>query len=162
MKIPLPCNFGEQAECNGRLLPLNGVSWFIWESGVEYYYFFKKNDVWHPTEFYSTFETDQPLSVEISDHLLSDGFLKEKGFPVKGRGYATGLFFANNKLYIDLILSDFSNRHLKVECDRDGNYVENGDIVFPPSADTIEKKERFLLKRLPSKRESLKKGEGEC
>ena len=96
---------------------------------------------------------------EISNHLLFDGFLKEKGFPVKGRGYATGLCFVNNKLYLDLILSDFSNRHLKIECDRNGNYIENGDIIFPPSADTSEKKEQFLLKRLPYK---TKKGEGEC
>ena len=154
MIIPLPCNFGERSKCNGKLLPLEGVFWFKWKEGMEYSYFFRKNDFWHPVAFYTTFEKNQPFSVEIPDFLLSDGFLKEKGFPIKGRGYATGLFFVNDKWYLDFILSDFSNRHLKIECDRNGNYVKDGDIIFPPNIDTIEKKERFLLKRFVQKHDN--------
>ena len=59
MKVPLPCKLGDISECNGRKLQLKGVSWFKWTKGMEYTYFFHKNDKWHNTDFYCTFDDNQ-------------------------------------------------------------------------------------------------------
>lgn len=59
MKIPLPCEFGKVSNCNGKLLPLQGVQWFQWQRGIEYTYFFVQNSIWHPTDFYTTFEKNR-------------------------------------------------------------------------------------------------------
>ena len=65
MRIPLPCRFGESALCNGRFLPLVGATWFRWTKGMEYTYFFKLNDKWHDTDFYSSFQNKQYNYFEI-------------------------------------------------------------------------------------------------
>ncbi len=41
MRVPLPCRFGDLAECKGKLLPLCGVSRFQCMKGMEFTYFFK-------------------------------------------------------------------------------------------------------------------------
>ena len=146
MKIPLPCNFGEVANCNGLKLPLCGVSWFKWSAGMEYTYYFSFPDYWHDTRFYTTFETKQPCKFIISDELLFDKRIKEHGYPLKGRGHAFGVKYIERKTYIEFIMTSNYMTHIKVQCNDKGQYVPNGDIIFPPSWDTEEKQEKVILK----------------
>lgn len=145
MKIPLPCKFGDRIECNGKLLPLKGVSWFQWQDGMEYTYFFDRNNLWNPTDFYTTFEKNQPHEIEIKDSLLMEIPIREHGYPLRGRGRATGNFFVNDKLYIDFIITSNYLEHIRVQCDAHGEYIPKGDIIFPIGWDE-EKKGRALLK----------------
>ena len=146
MKIPIPCNFGEKAYCNGRELPFKGVSWFKWSRGVEYTYFFTTNDCWNSTDFYTTFQCESKNQIEIPDFLLEDDFIKDKGFPLKGRGYANGVYYADGKTYIDFLMTSNYFAHIKAQCDTTGAYIPNGDIIFPTSWDTDEKREKAMLK----------------
>lgn len=146
MKIPIPCNFGECAECNNKQLPLVGVSWFKWTKGMEYTYFFNTSDKWHPVDFYTTFDNKQEFEFTIPDKLLTNDFIKHKGYPLKGRGYANGVDYINGKTYIDFIMTDNYFAHIKVQCDENGLFVPGGEILFPTSWDTDEKKERVILK----------------
>lgn len=146
MKIPMPCEFGERAECNGKYLPLKGVTWFKWTKGTEYTYFFEENNKWDNTDFYTTFQREQKNFFEIPDSLFEDTFIKERGYPLKGRGYAYGIFYYNEKTYIDFIISSNYLEHIKVQCDKNGLFVPGGDIIFPASWDTEEKRERAILK----------------
>ena len=81
------------------------MSWFEWSRGVEYTYFFTTNDYWNSTDFYTTFQCESENQIEIPDFLLKDGFVKDKGFPLKGRGYACGVYFINGNTYIDFIMT---------------------------------------------------------
>lgn len=146
MKIPLPCMFGESAGCNGKNLSFKGVAWFKWTRGMEYTYFFFTGNEWHPTDFYTTFSNDQPCFFEVPDSLLVDTFFKDRGYPLKGRGYADGISFLNGKTYVDFIITSNYFAHIKVQCDETGAYVPHGDIIFPPRWDTEEKTERAILK----------------
>lgn len=148
MNIPIPCEFGNYEKCYNKQLPLVGVSWFKWSRGMEYTYFFSTSDKWHQTDFYTTFESVQPYKFCISDELLIDDFIKHKGYPLKGRGFATGVYYENEKTYIDFIMTDMYLLHIKVQCDDKGNYVPNGDIIFPTGWDTEEKKKRSILKSM--------------
>lgn len=146
MDIPIPCRFGEKALCNEKELFLSGVSWFKWSRGTEYTYFFSVNDKWHSTDFYTTFESDAENYIKLPDSLLEDGFIKEKGFPLKGKGYATGISFKDEKLYIEFIMTSNYLAHIKVQCDSSCRYIPNGDIIFPTSWDTDEKRDKAVLK----------------
>lgn len=148
MKVPIPCEFGEKALCKNRMLPFAGVSWFKWTEGIEYTYFFTTSDSWHMFDFYSTFQNEQKQYIEVPDSLLLDGFIKEKGFPLKGRGYATGISYKDEKFYIDFIITSNYLSHIKIQCNEHCAYVHGGDIIFPPSWDTEEKKERAILKSI--------------
>lgn len=145
MRIPLPCNFGDFAECNGKCMPLCGVSWFKWTQGMEYTYFFRRNDIWQEVDFYTTFDAGQPCEFLIPDGLLIDKPIKEHGFPLRGRGYAFGIDYRNEKLYVDFIITSTYLPHIKVQCDGNGEYIKGGDIIFPPSWDTEEKKKDAVL-----------------
>ena len=109
MKIPLPCKFGELSDCDGKLLPLCGVHWFDWMSGRQYTYFFETGDQWHPYTFYETRQEQQPFSMEIPDDLLSDGLIKEKGYPLRGAGKVLGVDYRDGKLLN--ILTQIVDRH---------------------------------------------------
>lgn len=148
MKIPIPCNFGEKAYCNGKELPFKEVNWFKWSWGMEYTYFFSTNDYWQPTDFYTTLQCDSKNQIEIPDFLLEDGLVKDKGFPLKGRGYAYGLYYADGKTYIDFIITSNYFAHIKVQCDSAGAYIPNGNIIFPIGWDTDEKIEQAMLKSI--------------
>lgn len=148
MKVPIPCTFGNYAECNNRQLPFSGVSWFRWSRGMEYTYFFLTSDKWHPIDFYTTFENVQSFEFVVPDELLTDDFIKHKGYPLKGRGYATGVCYQNEKTYIDFIMTDMYLSHIKVQCDGEGKYIPNGDVIFPTSWDSEEKQERAILKSM--------------
>ena len=148
MQIPIPCEFGNYAECNNRQLPFSGVSWFKWTEGMEYTYFFDTNDKWDPVDFYTTFDNVQPFNITIPDELLIDDFIKYKGYPLKGRGYAYGIKYSDGKTYIDFIMTDKYLAHIKVQCDKNGEYIPNGDIIFPTAWDTEEKQERVILKSM--------------
>ena len=148
MKMPIPCNFGEKAYCNGKELPFTGVSWFKWSIGMEYTYFFSTNDCWNSTDFYTTFQCDSKKQIEIPDVLLEDGFVKDKGFPLKGRGYANGEYLIGGKTYIDFIMTSNYLAHIRVQCDSAGMYIPNGNIIFPTSWDTDEKREKAMLKSI--------------
>ena len=145
MKIPIPCEFGNMAECNRRILPFYGVEWFKWTRGMEYTYFFMTNCKWNSNDFYTSSEETQPYEFTIPDILLVDDFIKDKGYPLKGRGYASGVFFLNEKTYVNFILTDQYLSHIRVQCDGKGEYVPNGDIIFPTGWDK-EKQTRMCLK----------------
>lgn len=145
MIIPLPCRFGEIAECNGKELPLKGVTWFKWAEGMEYTYFFEKNNKWDDTDFYTTFEYNPVCSFQIPDSFLRDTFIREHGYPLKGRGFAYGVKFVNGKTYIEFIVTSKYHCHISVECDEKGKYIPDGDILFPIGWDT-EKREDAILK----------------
>lgn len=146
MKIPLPCNFWEKADCNGRELPLKGVSWFKWTKGTEYTYFFETSSDWNPTDFYTTFQDKQPCFMEIPNVLVTDGYIKNKGYPLKGSGYANGIMKIKGNLYINFIMTSRFLLNIKVQCNNNGIYIPGGDIIFPPSYDTEEKRKNALLK----------------
>lgn len=148
MEIPIPCKFGENAQCEKKCLPFTGVTWFKWSRGIEYTYFFSTNNKWHETDFYTTFQKEQPCCFEIADRLLDDTYIKERGYPLKGRGYAYGVFYKNSKTYIDFIITSNYLEHIKVQCDEKGIYIPGGDIIFPTGWDTEEKKERAILKSI--------------
>ena len=147
MRIPMPCKFGEPAECRGEILPLSGVSWFRWSWGMEYTYYFHLKDRWGgKTKMYSTLETGQPFWMEIPDSLLEDRPIKEHGYPLKGKGHACGLNYQDGDTYIDFIMTSDYWAHIRVQCDEKLAYVPDGRIIFPPSWDTEEKQEGAVLK----------------
>lgn len=150
MLIPIPCKFGEIADCNGKQRVFNHVSWFKWSKGFEYTYFFRTNNIWDCSDFYCSFSKEQPEYMEISDSLLLDAPIKDRGHPLKGVGYACGICYENGKLFMEFILTSNFYTHIKVECDKRGNYVSGGDIKFPPtpSWDTEEKREKIIYKSL--------------
>ncbi len=161
MRIPLPCRFGGSADCEGMTLPLSGVSWFKWSWGMEYTYFFSIGDKWHGTRFYSTLDTAQPFGIDIPDPLLIDKPIKEHGFPLKGTGYAWGVNYLDGKTYIDFVMTSSYQAHIRVQCDEKWEYVPNGDIIFPPSWDTEEKRGGAVLKgyRTGLNKERAEKGQ---
>lgn len=140
MRIPLPCKLGEKYNES----TLSGMMWYHWRRGIEYTYFFKQNSF--NTDFYTTYETNQPEYMDIPDALLEDTFIKSRGYPLKGRGYAMGLKFHNGKIFMEFIITSSYLEHIFVECDASGNYVKNGEILFPVNWDTEEKQQRILLK----------------
>ena len=145
MKIPLPCKFGTAAICEGKELPFIGVTWFQWSHGIEYTYYFLTKDYWHPVTFYTSDGTDFTEFVELPDILMQDIFFKDRGFPLKGKGYAMGIFYEKNRMYIDLILTDKYFAHVHVECKEKFQYQAGGHVKFPANWDK-EKKENTLLK----------------
>ena len=165
MRVPMPCRFGESADCEGTVLPLSGVSWFRWSWGMEYTYYFSTGGKWHGTKFYSTCETEQPFEIDIPDSLLSDRPIREHGYPLKGTGYAYGVHYKDGKTYIDFIMTSNYWAHIKVQCNDDWNYEQNGDIIFPPSWDTEEKREGAVLKAFRfglDKKSLVMDVEGDC
>lgn len=145
MRIPLPCRFGDTAECKGKMLPLYGATWFPWADGMEYIYFFRRDNFWHDVTFYDTRNRNQPYGMEIPDSLLEDKAIKEHGYPIKGRGYAGGIYFQNRRLYMEFLMTSNYFAHIKVECDGGGRYVKGGHIIFPMAWD-MEKREGIILK----------------
>lgn len=145
MNIPLPCRFGDYAECHNRKLPFIGVSWFEWEKGMEYTYFFQTSNEWQPVDFYTTFKKVQPYEFSISDNLLTDGSIKDKGYPLKGKGYVNGIRYESGKMYAEFIITSNYFEHIKVQCNNEGIYLPEGDIIFPIGWDE-EKKSRAVFK----------------
>lgn len=146
MRIPMPCRLGGMADCKGEALPLSGVSWFRWSWGLEYTYYFSTDRKWDGARFYSTCETWQPFGIEIPDSLLSDKPIKEHGYPLKGTGHAYGVYHKDGMTYIDFIMTSSYFAHIRVQCNEKCEYVQNGDIIFPPSWDTEEKRNDAVLK----------------
>lgn len=143
MKVPIPCKFGDYAECNHKKLQFVGVDCFKWSRGIEYTYFFGTGTV----DFYTTFSNIQPVALCIPDKLFVDGFIKEKGYPLKGKGYANGIRYKAGILYIDFLMTGNYFEHIKVQCDKNWEYIPNGDIIFPPCW-SIEKQENAVLKSM--------------
>lgn len=146
MKIPLICPFGEYTECNKRSLPLMGVTWFKWSWGMDYTYFFPTNETWNSCDFISSYETERPYHITIPDELLSDTFIKDRGFPLRGKGYANGVYYINGQYYINFLMTGNYYEHIKVQCDEKSIYIPGGNIIFPTGWDD-EKKEKAVLKR---------------
>lgn len=84
---------------------------------------------------------------EIDDTLLQDGFLKEKGFPIKGRGYVSGFSYVDGEMTVDVILTDKYFAHIYIVCAENGHYKENGKVYVPPSWDTEEKMYSIILEK---------------
>lgn len=151
MRIPMPCAFGSFTDCNGESLQFNGVGWYQWQKGMEYTYFFHRNDPWHDTTFYASFQSEQPCHFEIPDRFLVDSLIKDFGYPLKGRGHACGVHYIKGNTYIDFIITSNYSCHIKVQCDDKGMFVPNGDIIFPISWDTPEKRQIAVLEAYRSK-----------
>lgn len=96
--------------------------------------------------FYETRQEQQPFSMEIPDDLLSDGLIKEKGYPLRGAGKVLGVDYRDGKLYVTFIITSNYYEHIRVECDSNGYYIPGGNIIFPPSWDTEERREHAVLK----------------
>lgn len=160
MEIPLPCNLGDMSECDGRMLQLDGVSWFNWTAwGMEYIYFFKvPGNFWHDTKFYTTFKPKRDCGFIIPDSLIQDKLIKEHGYPLKGRGYASGILYENGKIFVDFIMTSNYFLHIKVQCNDKGIYVPGGEIIFPKSWDTEEKRQRAILKQRKTAEKEKTKG----
>ena len=101
---------------------------------------------WKSADFYTSYQTEQPFFIEIPDALLENDFLKNKDYPLKGTGYADGIYFIGGQLYIDFIVTDNYFAHIRVQCNNKGKYIPGGNMIFPPSYDTEEKREKFVLK----------------
>lgn len=160
MKIPLPCKLGQISECDGRMLPLIGATWFKWSSwGMEYTYFFRTPDFWHDTTFYSVFNAQQPYKFIIPDSLLEDKPIKEHGYPLKARGRANGISYIDGKIFMKFTLSSHYFSVVKVQCDDKGGYLPGGEIIFPFNWDTEEKRQRILYKEKKGRGKSEKTNE---
>lgn len=143
--IPVPCRFGEPANIKDKMLPLKGVTWFKWTDGMEFTYYFDNDDKWHNTHFKCIMMPDFKEHYNIRDNLLINDFLKNKGYPVRGRGYAFGIALIEQHFCIEIILTDLYMAHIYLQCNEQGEYIENGNIYVPASWDTSDKKESILL-----------------
>lgn len=130
MIVPIPCKFGEIALCEERELPFYGVDWFKWSSGMEYTYFFETGDPWVEASFYVSDGAGLPEHIEVDDVLTTSFELKEKGFPIRGKGYVCGISYENGKRYAHVLSETFYQSHHYVECDEKGYYIPGGDIIF--------------------------------
>ena len=92
---------------------------------------------------------------------MIDKPIKEHGFPLKGTGYAWGVNYLDGKTYIDFVMTSSYQAHIRVQCDEKWEYVPNGDIIFPPSWDTEEKRGGAVLKgyRTGLNKERAEKGQ---
>lgn len=145
MNIPIPCELGDSIITQKGLKTLYGVTWFKWSDGMEYTYFYEEKKKWISSYFEVIKNPVYDYRCVINDILLKDGFLKDKGYPLKGRGYVSGYKLVNNELYAELILTDKYLAHIYVQCDKCGEYVTNGKIFVPPSWDTEQKQKSILL-----------------
>ena len=82
----------------------------------------------------------------IPDGILKDRPIIEHGYPLRGRGHASGIRYEGEKTYIDFIITSGYCQHIKVQCDDKGIYVPDGNIIFPLTWDD-EKKKNAVLKR---------------
>lgn len=114
---------------------------------MDYTYFFceEENNKWEYSDFYCSNSNEQPECIDVLDVLFVDEFIKSRGYPLKGRRCAYGVHLINNRLYVDLLLTDNYFAHVYCECNKDFSYKANGDIIFPTGW-TTEKRNRALLK----------------
>ena len=147
MNVKTPCSLGETFITPKGIQTLSAVTWFSWTNGVEFTYFYKIKDKWHSNYFVTERNPTYDTRYMISDKLIRDGFLKEKGYPIKGRGYVYGLKTIEDKLYVNLILTDMYYAHIYVPCNIEGKFHSHGPIIVPPSWDTEEKRKSILLSK---------------
>lgn len=50
------------------------------------------------------------------------------------------------KMTLRYIMTNNYLAHIKIQCDTTGAYIPDGDIIFPTSWDTDEKRENAMLK----------------
>lgn len=147
MNILLPCEFRENVITSKGLKTLIGATWFKWVDGMEFTYFYQSDSKWGNDDFEVVKNAKHKPYYEINDSLIKDGFLKDKGYPIKGRGYICGLRIINDKLYAHIILTDKYLAHIYVECNKNGMYKELGSVFVPPSWDTEEKQKSIILEK---------------
>lgn len=147
MKLIVPCKLGDERKTLEGIKQFIGVTWFKWSDGMEFTYFYRNSEKWGTAYFETEKSPEYDMSYDICDNLLQDDFLKDKGYPVKGRGYIYGLKMINNELYAELLLTDKYFAHIYVQCDEQGIFREQGKIYVPPSWDTEEKKRSILLSK---------------
>ena len=145
MRVPVPYLLGEYAQKEKKHFV--GVSWFPWSSGMEFTYFFRPEGKWKTSDIIVEKEPEYRLGYEIDDALLQDGFLKEKGFPIKGRGYVSGFSYVDGEITADVILKDKYFSHIYIACTENGHYKENGKVYVPPSWDTEERMYSIILEK---------------
>ena len=145
MKVKTPCSLGETFTTPKGIQTLSAVTWFSWIDGIEFTYFYKIKDKWHSNYFITERNPIYKTGYIISDRLTRDGFLKEKGYPIKGRGYICGLRMINNLMYAEILLTDLYYTHIYVPCNMQGEFEPNGPIIVPSSWDTEEKRTSILL-----------------
>ena len=147
MNIPIPCALGDSVITRNGLRTLQGVTWFKWFDGMEFTYFYESTSKWNAGDFEVARRPAYDYKCFISDILLKDDSLKDRGYPLKGKGYAYGYKFVDGDLYVELILSDRYLAHVYVQCNECGDYLENGKVLVPPTWDTEEKQKSILLAR---------------
>ena len=147
MEVPIPCAFGEDADCEGRTLPFTGVSWFKWSSGMDYTYYFLTNNKWREYAMFSNKGTEYTKKLTIPDALLACGPMKDKGIPLKGRGRAWGVALKKERRYIDFIFPDDLYAHILVECNDRCEPIPGGDMIFPITWEE-DRINRVLLKSM--------------
>ena len=147
MKIPLPCDFGELLIIKNGIRILQGVSWYKWTDCTKYTYFFSNNNKWGTSEFLDVDDPAFRLCYQVDDALLIDGFLKDKGYPIRGRGYLCGMNYVDGQLYGELLLTDMYYQHIRARCTKAGEYMPEGELLVPPSWDTEEKQRSIILKQ---------------
>ena len=147
MEVPIPCAFGEDANCEGRTLPFAGVNWFRWSSGMDYTYVFLINKKWGEYDLCGMDGTECQKTFTISDELLSDGPIRDKKIPLRGRGRIMGVDYRNGRTYLDVVITDSYHEHIRVECDDHFAPVCGGDMIFPPTWDE-EKINRVVLRSM--------------
>lgn len=145
MVVPLPCRLGDNYITQKGIKKFKHVSWFKWSHGTEYTYFYENPGKWETSYFENYVNPEYDCTCEIKDTLLEDRFLKDRGYPLKGRGYAAGYKMIDGELYVELILTDKYLAHIYVQCNKNGEYVDNGKLYVPPSWDTEEKQKSILL-----------------
>ena len=147
MEVPIPCAFGEDADCEGRTLPFTGVNWFRWSSGIEYTYIFLINKKWGEYDLCGMDGTECQKTFTISDELLSDGPIRDKKIPLRGRGHISGVKYRNGRTYLDVVITDSYHEHILVECNDHYAPICGGDMIFPPTWDE-ERANRVLLRSM--------------
>lgn len=146
MIIPMPYKLGDFINSNGLSRQFYGVNFYKWMGTMEYTYFFQAKTKNSSPDFYVSRLQEQPYSFVIPDLLTVDGPIKDKGYPLRSQGHVCGIYYKNNKTYVDFIITGNYYEHIRVQCDNSGKYIPNGDIIFPTGWDTEEKRERAILK----------------
>ena len=147
MEIKAPCKLGEFVDFGEEKRKFSSLIWFQWSDGLEYTYFFDSKGKWTSCTFFCEKNVEYPTQYHIDDSLLINEFLKSKDFPIKGRGFVSGLRAIDDKLYVEIILTDKYLAHIYAECNESGQYIENGTILVPPSWDTREKQYSIIFNK---------------
>ena len=61
----------------------------------------------------------------------------------KGMEYTYFIKYKNSKTYMEFIMSNYYFAHIQVQCDENGMYLPDGEIIFPMSWDEKKRRKQF-------------------